>query len=311
MENINDHSRKRSRMATIEETKLKAYCERVVSKPFWGRLKQGTIFSSAATEDCRPSVCGIIITAHCDLANQKVSSVTYLPVIPFKDWCKSELASILCKNLSLEINNKINKWVEDSGVDPMVLVYEGLTNVIEKHYSPKLPDRKVEQFIEKLQNEQNKICEVLQIAKHTPISDHEITALREFNTKMFDKHISDCVEGKMSEFYFLPAVSVDDEVGAGYVVLLRNIHNLPIKLADAVANGLDIKRFSELADVNPAWRSKLSITCEDDFSMPIGQLSSPHLEHLMQSFSNLYVRIGLENVPAKMIEKISTSLLGA
>jgi hypothetical protein len=48
---------------------------------------------------------------------------------------------------------------------------------------------------------------------------------------------------------------------------------------------------SELAE-NSEWHVHLSFT-HSDFAMPIGELTSPQVEHLLQTFSFLFGRIGL------------------
>ena len=51
----------------------------------------------------RQSASGIVVTPSCDLSNRKVSTITYLPIIPFLDWvsCRDFLPEIVGSMLSL------------------------------------------------------------------------------------------------------------------------------------------------------------------------------------------------------------------
>jgi hypothetical protein len=61
--------------------------ERLIAYPQRGAMTQGTIFSCAVAEDYRACTTrGLIITARCDVANDKVRTYNYLPVVPFSDW---------------------------------------------------------------------------------------------------------------------------------------------------------------------------------------------------------------------------------
>ena len=58
-----------------------------ISAPKLGFLTQGTLFTCAAAEDyggC--NVHGLVITARCDVAQNKAAVFNYLPVVSLDDW---------------------------------------------------------------------------------------------------------------------------------------------------------------------------------------------------------------------------------
>lgn len=56
-----------------------------------GSLNQGTLFSCGAAEDYAGcDVHGIVITARCDVANDKAQIYNYLPVVKLDDWLKRD-----------------------------------------------------------------------------------------------------------------------------------------------------------------------------------------------------------------------------
>jgi len=298
-------------MIAAKETGFGSYFARVIGKPFWGRLRQGTIFSSVAVDDGRPRGFGVVITAHCDMANDKVSSVNYLPIVPFCQWCMTECNTVLCKNFKTEILGKIGRLLEDNEVSSELLKYESIEKIIQIHFERRLPDRKIQKVIDNLMTENAKLIKLKELSAKNSLTNAELATLIRLNNKSFEKYSTECIKNKLPDFYFLPVVSLENgDDGQGYVVLLRMIYSIPSELAKAVANGLTSAEYEKQAQVNPAWAGKLSMLDEEDFAMPVGQLESPHLEHLMQKFSILYTRIGLEDIPDQVVGKVYNSVIG-
>lgn len=81
----------------------------------------------------------------------------------------------------------------------------------------------------------------------------------------------------------------------GYVALLREVKHIPRELALAIASGLDADAYLALQQQQPECAGRLAVG-KDDFSLPLGILRSPDIEHLMQEFSWLFGRIGIEDL---------------
>jgi hypothetical protein len=111
--------------------------------------------------------------------------------------------------------------------------------------------------------------------------------------KLKDGLLSELAHQRLAGYYFLNRVEPDGE-DCGYVALLREIQAMPRLVARAVAEGLDNGRFGEMCKAEPELRGRLCIA-QDDPAMPVGLLRSPNLEHLMQSFSLLFSRIGIDD----------------
>lgn len=106
----------------------------------------------------------------------------------------------------------------------------------------------------------------------------------------------------LSGFYFLKSVEPDG-ADTGFVVLVREVQTIPRELAYAVAEGLEAELYGSLCEAHPSFRDKLSIR-KDDFACPVGQVSSPYLEHLLQTFAFLFARIGLPDAERAYIENL-------
>jgi hypothetical protein len=57
-------------------------------------------------------------------------------------------------------------------------------------------------------------------------------------------------------------------------------------------DGINEKQFEELSASEPRSQTSLAVK-SDDLAMPVGIISSPNLEHLMQTFAMMFGRIGL------------------
>lgn len=101
--------------------------------------------------------------------------------------------------------------------------------------------------------------------------------------------INELIHHKIPGYYFLPRIEADAEEG-GFVILLREVNHLPRDLAQLIARGLSAAD-SEIKQ-RPEWLTYIDFT-SSDFSMPIGEITSPTVEHLLQTFSHLFGRIGL------------------
>jgi len=109
--------------------------------------------------------------------------------------------------------------------------------------------------------------------------------------KLKDAMIVDLTHNRMAGYYFLERVEPDGD-DSGYVVLIREVHMIPRAAAQSIAGGLDADRHAAMCDLDPAIRGHLFIG-HGDLALPIGVVASPQLEHLMQSFSFLFGRIGV------------------
>ena len=98
-----------------------------------------------------------------------------------------------------------------------------------------------------------------------------------------------CLHNSLNGYHFLSHIDFQGDQ-TGFVVLLRQIYHLPLPTALAVARGVEL-------DDNTLAALPIVSLQPGAFAMPIGQLASPYLEHLMQNFSTLFSRIGVPDLP--------------
>lgn len=68
-------------------------------------------------------------------------------------------------------------------------------------------------------------------------------------------------------------------------------------------SGIAQSDFEAMCNIQPSYKGRLNIL-ENDIAMPISMLNSPNMEHLMQTFSNLFGRIGISNIPNDYVQEL-------
>ena len=265
----------------------------MVQQPVMGKLNQGSIFS-CATADRYPDadVRGLVITARCDMAQGKSPVVNYVPVVSFDDWMKIDGFEIARERVDKKIRGEITSLLKEWSVAPSVLLATSLPDVVRTY---------VDGLDEKARRRANERgSRVLQ--RHTAFRNcnvSDVRTLAELDERIVHDVVRELMNYKLSGHYYISGV-LPDEAPACYVALLRESSFLPRDLAAAIAKGVAIDSVDYRK--NPSWTRWVRVA-EDDMAMPIGALPSPHVEHLMQTFSMLFGRIGLPDTQAEHVDE--------
>jgi hypothetical protein len=131
-------------------------------------------------------------------------------------------------------------------------------------------------------------------------------AIRDFissQQKHYHQVAKELLSNDIAEFHYLER-SEPEERCQGYVALLREIRFIPTSLAIAILNGLDHTDFNALCNKTPSFADKLSVSSKDDYAMPIGLLTSPFIELLVQRLTQLFARIGVPDYASDRLNAI-------
>jgi hypothetical protein len=85
-------------------------------------MTQGTIFSGALAEDyvgC--AVCGIVITARCDVSHDKVSRYTYLPLVKTCNWLERDGVELSLERATKDLWNTFASHLKTCGLTERLL----------------------------------------------------------------------------------------------------------------------------------------------------------------------------------------------
>ena len=270
----------------------------VIANPGRGLMTQGTLFSCAVAADygwC--ATYGIVITARCDIAHDKVQVHNYLPVVALDDWLHRDGRILLARRLMSEAIGVMSGVLKESGFSPLILDTQSPRNILDTLYPTSTGGKFRERF--------EKGCTRFELGTRcldSLPSEKLSVSLGKEAPKLRDALLGELVRNTLSGFYFLKSAEPGGS-DAGFVILIREVQTIPRELASAVAQGLDAELYGTLCEPHPSFRDKLSIR-KDDFACPVGQMSSPHLEHLLQTFAFLFGRIGLPDPERAYIENL-------
>lgn len=94
----------------------------LIEPPRRGQLTHGYIFSGARADsydDC--VVNGLIITARCDIANEKARLFNYLPLVTFRDWWQRDGRILLAERSIKDAYGTMRNLLAQADYDPNIL----------------------------------------------------------------------------------------------------------------------------------------------------------------------------------------------
>jgi hypothetical protein len=255
----------------------------MISRPDPRELTQGTIFTCALTEnylDC--GAYGMIITARCDVANDKTPIFSYVPVIPYKHWMSRDGVGIVASRALANSTGEIKKSIKSAGLAESIfdtLSEESIVKLIEEDISKAGKAR-----VKKIQDN----FSTIQRAKEIILACDEKSAgiFLDENSGLYKALVKDLLGNAVADFHYLEEIEFEGKTD-GFVASLREIRLMPSTAAIRILNGLTKADFDRLGVSGLHFRS------DDDYAMPVGLLKSPYIEFLMQRITNLFARIGV------------------
>jgi hypothetical protein len=229
---------------------------------------------------------GVVLTARCDLEQDKYNVLNYAPVVSLCDWLKVDGYEIALSRISADLDARIEAALNSVDLPISILSSQTLTSILDAYI--RSPDA-----TKQLKKAEKKFVElnerVRQLARWREGFASNNLDLFERCEPILKTLVRELANHKLAGYYFLPKLETDgNEIG--FVTLLREVHHLPRKLARLIAEGLDAA--SEGFSDHSHWSTLVDFT-HSDFSMPVGEITSPQVEHLLQTFSHLFGRIGL------------------
>lgn len=216
-------------------------------------------------------------------------------------WLERDGRDLLCARTDKEVLNGLSNCLKANGYSDSVLQTLAPEEIVSKLFPDSSQEKKIaagrRQFLDTLMKREAIMAALA--------PDATIEAVRKVGNQfptLRKNLLKELMTQRLTGYYFLPSVG-PDRGDAGFVVLMREIRHLPKALADLVANGTiaDEVRNAKVEPYEYAGCLDFSV---EDFAYPLGQLESPHIEHLMQVFSMLFARIGLPDVDPGLHEAL-------
>lgn len=266
-------------------------------------LTQGTIFSCGFAENYEGiRVHGLILTARCDAAQKKVPIYSFIPVVSLTDWLVKDGGEIALQRCIDAQKNSIEEIFKAQGISPSVLRTKEYSEIREKLLLPMLNNRRIStEKLEKI----DRYFSIISACKSAISSktDALVKQALPHAKKQVESILKELASNKLVGHYLLKDMPTERESARDSVALLREIHHMPSLLSERILEGIDHRSWVD---------SPLNSACcpvfvsEDDYCVAVTRLRSPRIEHLMQSWSLLFTRIGVDDIDAS---KLKNSLI--
>lgn len=268
-------------------------------------LTQGTVFNCAtAFRYSRKEVFGLTITARCDVAQEKYRLLNYVPVVRLDDWLQVDGLEILLDQERKQQLGSIKGALIEADLSPNLMLSVPLPTIISVHFGAENLDRKATKIRERLE----KIASDLEVVEACRMDPRACLGWLTVNRlKSVRQLVKDLFEHKVMGYYFLERLYPNAQI-EGYVCLLREGSSLPKEIAEELANGLSVERWGELAHQGVQGQFEF---LDFDLAGPVTQLGSPTIEHIMQSYANLFGRIGIADPKSEDLEFVIDRLQNA
>lgn len=259
-----------------------------IERPVLGQITQGSVFSGAKAESYADKpVWGLCITARCDMAHEKKTDIfNYIPVVRYEDWLLDDGAKIILDRILNDLEARFKVKLKNCEKSESVLEAYAPRTIVDILFPE--TDGKQKKDRDYLLDLSAAMEKIKMVRISLPANLDSLKNCLEGARKIFDSFVKELFSNQLSGYYFLSNVGdTEFESAFGYVALLREIHHIPRQTAKSIASGVEKpENYDSVLQSIPNY----SVF---DFSMVVGKVASPWMEHIMQQFSLLFSRIGL------------------
>ena len=258
--------------------------------PREGEFTQGTVFSCAYAEDYPDvSVYGLVITARCDAAQDKTPIFSYIPTVSLRDWMLCDGGNIAMDRVSADCKGNLRKALKDAELSESLLETKTVDEIYESHFRARESEKVWGPRCVKIRTTMDTYVRTQKLRAAGDLREERRLHLTA-NTVTVDTVVKELSGNRLSGFYLLRDMPTLNNDASNYVALLREIHHIPTKLTREMVAGLSKEVWTGRG--NDRMRCP-KFAATDDLAAPVAKLKSPWIEHVMQSFTMLFARIGV------------------
>lgn len=270
-------------------------------------IDQGTIFFGVKSDRYPDKPCyGIVLSASCDLANNKIDKIYFAIAVEVNEWLQTNVARSLALKDKLKMTRK--------NIEELLPKYK-LNSVIFDFTDSEI-DRCLSTNIKKtkdLKNLKNKLDEFKFLSTmDNPSNKDQFVACY---SDLFLALLKSIDKGERVQFYYLPNNhfkdgDLSDNIN-GFIIDFQEIYFLSAQDVAALLKGeIDALTLQNDQDALNKLSRVFWLKSNTDFADIYVQIKSPCREHIMQRFSNYFSRIGLEETPKETYQNIINNLGG-
>lgn len=269
-------------------------------------ITQGTLITSIRSEKYDGINCfGIVITARCDLANNKIQKIFYLEAIELEKWIlsKSGFDNVI-NSLLKSISSDIEKNMSENGLE-----WNEAKNFSVDEFA-KIIDEGLDGECAKKKNQiKNNFKKYKKYTNSIIASDEKKIILQE-QIKTVKNAMVSIANGQNSYYVYIPPEAIDNNVKYGLIVDLQQLDYFDMDLIKDLSEcSIDIKNRDLDEEKIKEYDKRFFLSVLPGYSIALCNMKSPWIEYLMQHFSNLFARIGVNNPSKEDISEIIDNIL--
>lgn len=290
-------------------------------------IDQGTVIYGVRSSKYPTIPCyAVIITARCDIAQKKVPKYYFLVAVDASEWfCTEHGYEIVYRETIQNLRNSISSMASEIDLNGDVLISlssDDLETVISNKRREYSGNKKQ---IGKVDSLLSKITEY-NIFDRAGMNDRQRSEAIKRKTKPSVEELMKIDKGDRNHYYYLPqhAYLRNSIYNKGLIVDLLEIGKLSLKdagmiktpgidyqvlpklpapedMIEVINTGIQQEIDRMLSDIHENRRLSTNYWLNDDSDYVAieGVIQSPWCEHLMQRFSNAFIRIGIDNPTQK------------
>lgn len=258
-----------------------------------GEMTQGTVFSCAASHSYdSPNVHGVVVNARCDLAHNKVASISYLPLVPLRNWLQYHYSAILIARLEKELRGRLAGTLKAANKSASVLRGSDPKRILDLLLRPDT-SKAGRGHADRFEAALDALDQLQSVAP--PLTTAQLVTVTDAHQRPAERLLGELTRHALAGFHYIESTHLA-EVSEGWVVLLGEVQSLPGAIVQLLRNGLHGDSYVDLCEEHPSLNGTLRMT-RHSFAQPVARIRSPDIEHLVQRFANQFVRVGVEDYP--------------
>ncbi len=256
------------------------------------KFTQGTIIENMRSKKYPDLKCkGIVISARCDLEQDKIKFFHCLIALSMEDWIFEVLFKDIIEEKKKELFGIIKQYVDKHPIDFETLVKMGTdkAEIILMNCANKNEKNNVEKWITSWKNLNLVSCEKMDRKKQQ-------IYLKDNAAKLVERKIQQLHNSAYPKFAFVPikAYCDNDSPVDGLVVDLQDIIQVSIRIKEDI-----LKCKYDFSDYKGDNRKEINeiffFENKDDFVIADNIIKSPWIEYILQLFAHSFIRIGVDN----------------
>ena len=284
------------------------YIEKVEEDTMGSTFTQGTIIEDIRSKKYPTIRCkGIVISARCDFAQDKIRLFHCLSALTLEEWIYEVLYFNIVDEKKKDILGRIKKYCHAKELDFKTILeldIDRACEILEKSAEKK----------DKSGLDANIVSwrRIIELSNPKTSREEKSKFLREECKKLLKAKLQQLYNGNFPKYGFIPEKAIRDEslsLVEGLVVDLQDIIQIDIKHSTRIMTYEYDCKVVKNHDIRKEINEFFFFENDDDFVIADSIVKSPWIEHILQLFANSFIRIGVDNAGDYDTEEYCDKLL--